>query len=118
MSKHWKKIADSKIHMDFMDTSWVGGIPISFEGKLTKQCVFFVRECSFTFQFISLEQIETMISHFEQKTHPSERDFNGLEHYWQKWYERLPSNLLKESKRTRILKALKKALKEFKSDTD
>ncbi len=114
MSKHWKEIANPAIHTDFMSTSWVGGIPAKADRKLTIQYVYFVRECSFTFQFSTIEQIEMMIAHFEKKIHASDRSFNGLEHYWQKWYERLPGGLLKGAKRGKILKALKKALADFK----
>lgn len=116
MSKHWKEKTDLAVHVDYMSTAHIQGISIESSGK-KGDWVYFVRECSFTFQFVSLEQLEAAISYFSLKVHPSTRRFNnGLEHYWQLWFERLPAGLTGGTKRIRILKALEKALNDFRSN--
>jgi hypothetical protein len=116
MSKHWKEKTDNKKHIDFMMTAHIGGFPIE-HSKNKGAWVYFVRECSFTFQFASIEQLKMMIDYFSKKVHPSTRTFNnGLEHYWQMWYERIPKGLAGGSKREKIHKALTKALNEFTQD--
>jgi hypothetical protein len=118
MSKHWKEVADREKHIDYMSTTHIGGINIDFEGNKTDKWVYFVKECSFTFQFVNFEQLDMMIEYFSAKIHPSRRKYNnGLEHYWQYWYERLPKGLIGGTKRERILKALLKARDEFRHST-
>lgn len=36
-----------------------------------------------------------------------------LEHYWQRWFERLPPGVIADSKRARIMKALDRAVHQF-----
>lgn len=97
-----------------MSTAQTEGLPLEFSRFKNTPWVYFVRECSFTFQFVALEQLKECLDWFEQKIHPSSREYNnGLEHYWQLWYERLPKGLTRESKRIKIVKALKKAHEEF-----
>jgi hypothetical protein len=49
-----------------------------------------------------------------QDHHGPNRDPNvSREHYWQRWYERLPKGLLAEPKRQKVIKALQNALSEF-----
>ncbi len=86
------------------------GVPGMRRNKIEQEWVCFVKECTFTFQFRPLDQRDEMINYFSVKTHPSTRKtHNGLEHYWQSWRERLPTGLVKEPKRLKILKALRKA---------
>lgn len=116
MSKHWKEKTNPEEHIDYMSTTHIGGLPIQ-NSREKGEWVYFVSECSFTFQFVSIEQLKTAHAYFSMKVHPSTRRFNnGLEHYWQSWSERLPAGLIRGSKRERILKALEKALHEFSSD--
>ncbi len=113
MARYWKEKTDPDRHVDFMSTAQIGGLPLESSGA-KGDWVYFVRECSFTFQFVNLNQLEEMITYFSEKVHPSTRTENvRLEHYWQRWYERLPKGLNGGSKRERIHKALVKALAEF-----
>lgn len=100
-----------------MSTSAVEGLPLESSPYKATPWVYFVRECSFTFQFVTLDQLKECLEWFEKKIHPSSREYNnGLEHYWQRWYERLPKGLTRESKRIKIAKALKKAYEEFNNN--
>jgi hypothetical protein len=109
MAKIWKEPLDEERHKDFMSSATVGGGRPIADGW-----VYFVRECSFTFQFMSRGQIQECLEFFSVKVHPARRRPGiTLEHYWQHWYERLPRGLLAESKRVRIKKALERALDEF-----
>ena len=78
-----------------------------------------MKECSFTFQFVNLEQLDKAIAYLSKKVHPSTWEFNdGLEHYWQRWYERLPKGLAGGTKRERILKALVRARRTFRQTVE
>jgi hypothetical protein len=116
MSRIWKERCDPSKHRDFM-TGYqdAGGIPVeTAHDNLIEKWVFFVRAASFTFQFESVAQIEGAKDYFSKKVHPARRQPNdGLEHYWQRWFERLPPGLQSEAKRKKILKALKQAIDEF-----
>ncbi|NQZ59834.1 MAG: hypothetical protein HRT88_20475 [Lentisphaeraceae bacterium] len=115
--KIWKEKLDPSKHKDYMSTNSLGGDPVKApKDNLIEAWVYFVKECGFTFQFISLEQIEECIDYFSTKTHPSTKEYNnGLEHYWQKWYERLPSGLTKNGKREKVLKTLTEAKEKIKN---
>lgn len=64
---------------------------------------------------MNLEQLDAAIEYFSKKVHQSTREYNnGLEHYWQRWYERLPNGLTGGTKRERILKALVRAREAFR----
>jgi hypothetical protein len=76
-----------------------------------------VRVCSFTFYFESKEEIVEYIQFFQNKTHPTSRvpasmlpDCSFRHWHSQRWYERLPLFLQEESKREKVLKALRGAL--------
>jgi hypothetical protein len=89
--------------------------------SLQTHTVYFVRVCSFTFEFHSIQQLEECLRFFTQKIRPSGRrdvhDFDpdpGLIHSLsQRWYERLPVYLLEERRRVPIAKALGQALQKF-----
>jgi hypothetical protein len=117
MSKHWKEKRNPEIHRDFMSTDQIGGVEVKPVGESpSEEWVFFVRECSFTFQFMDLGQLDEMIDYVSQKIHPSTRRSNdGLEHYWQSWQERLPKGLLKGARREKIAKALLKVKADFEN---
>jgi hypothetical protein len=75
-----------------------------------------VSVCSFTFKFYSGNEIQEYIAFFEKKTHrsstlpiPTGSD-SFFRWHSQRWYERLPMYLQEESKRVKVLKALRKAL--------
>ena len=92
-----------------------GGIPVkAVHDNLIEKWVYFVRAASFTFQFQTVVQIEEAKDYFSKKVHQAGRKPNhGLEHYWQRWFERLPPGLQNEAKRNKILKALEQAIDEF-----
>src|SRR5262245_21177458 len=80
-----------------------------------------VHVCSFTFYFISLEQLKAYLDYFSCKTHPGSRRIMPEEkHTWihweaQRWYERLPMYLFEEPKRQKVENALRKAFDLSKS---
>lgn len=112
MARIWKEPLDEERHLEFMSTFAVGGMPI--DRMRSDGSVYFVRECAFTFQFASLDQLRSCIDYFSTGIHPSRRVPGvHLEHYWQKWSERLPAGLTRTSKRRRIHAALRRALTEF-----
>jgi hypothetical protein len=76
--------------------------------------VVLVRVEGFTFEFHSLDQIQACLAFYRQKTLPSGRlssaDMAGGDHWeFQHWYERLPGELRRESKRTKVVQALEEA---------
>jgi hypothetical protein len=76
-----------------------------------------VHVCSFTFEFISLEQLREALAYFSQKPlPPNRRSSVPFEHYWQRWHERLPHRLHEESKRQKIVKAFHEALEKFEAE--
>jgi len=89
---------------------------------LQRYPVYFVRVCGFTFEFHGIEQIEVCLKFFSQKVRPSsmirfsEADRRIQWPHWvpQRWFERLPMQLLEERRRVRIVPALKQALAQFK----
>lgn len=115
MSRCWQEQYDPELHPDYMSSSWIGGLKAMREATpLVPQWVYCVHVCSFTFLFHSLDQLRTCLGHFEQKLHSSSREPGySLEHYWQRWYERLPAYLFKEPKRQRVIRALRQALNQF-----
>ncbi|MEX0653296.1 MAG: hypothetical protein WD534_10225 [Phycisphaeraceae bacterium] len=119
MSRHWRERCDPDRHVDYMSTVHLGGFPRKAAADpLIERWAYFVEVASFTFEFQSLEQIETCLAFFREKLHPSSRLPNvRLEHYWQRWYERLPSRLFKQSQRQKVIAALERALTEFRRQT-
>ena len=117
MSRIWKERCDPSKHRDFMTGHQdAGGRPVeAARDNLIEKWVYFVHAASFTFQFHSVAQIEEAKEYFITKIHPARREPNeGLEHYWQRWFERLPPGLQGEAKRKKITKALEQAISEFK----
>lgn len=119
MAKIWKEKYDAILHRNKM---W--GVPAntSPDLKLVPRWVFFVRVCSFTFEFHSLNQIEACLRYYSEKIHPSTRlpvytENLGGDHWeMQRWFEQLPMYLREEPKRQRIVKALTSALAQFEAE--
>jgi hypothetical protein len=110
MAKIWREHLDPGRHRDFVAGHQdAGGMPI--DPRASDGWVYFVRECSFTFQFATVDQIRECRDYFASRLHRARR-LPGitLEHYWQRWFERLPPGLIAEPKRDRVLKALERAL--------
>ena len=83
-------------------------------GTLEPHRVTLVRVEGFTFEFHSLEQIQACLRHYQQKTLPSgrisSRQMAGGDHWEvQRWYERLPGELRRDSKRLKVVRALVEA---------
>ena len=96
-----------------MSSTHIGGLPAD-SARDGSTDVFFVAVSGFTFQFASLDQLRECLDWFRTKLHPSSRLANvTLEHYWQRWYERLPKGINKEPKRQKVISALENALADF-----
>jgi hypothetical protein len=87
---------------------------------LLQRQVYFVRVCSFTFQFHSVQQIQACFDFYDRKIQPSSRQHIGAADHWEceRWFERLPLFLREEPKRQRVIKALQNALDLFKTETN
>jgi hypothetical protein len=117
MSRIWKERFDPAKHRDFMTGFQApGGLTLEPErDKLIDKWVYFVRVASFTFQFQSVGQIAEARDYFSKTIHPARRVAErGLEHYWQRWFERLPRGMQGGTKRVKVLKALEEALGRFR----
>ena len=117
MAQIWKEQFDWRKHRNRM---WGNGCEQdeSRDQRLDPTWVYLVRTCSFTFEFHSLAQLETCLAYYSEKTHPSSRlstaETGGADHWEiQRWFERLPQELLAASKRAKVVDALKKALVMF-----
>ena len=121
MARIWKEQYDWTKHRNRM---WGEGCAVETtpDPKLIPQWVYFVNVCSFTFEFHSIPQIKACLTYYSQKLHPStiisrsDLPNYGCDHSEvQRWFERLPQKLLEEPNRLRVVKALEKALKEFRN---
>jgi hypothetical protein len=116
MARIWKETYDSAKHQ----------APIEYWGSvddhlrapsLVPKYVIMVHVASFTFQFMSVQQLRECHSYFEQKIHPSSRfstppvTSTATHGESRRWFERLPMHLLEEPKRLKVVEALGRALK-------
>ena len=93
----------------------------SFDSQRTSSLdpgyLYHVRIYSFTFRFISLEDIQRCLDYYRVKIHPSTSLPNDVLHgdnsECQRWFEELPRYLCDEPKRVKVVAALSKALEEF-----
>jgi hypothetical protein len=115
MAEFWTEPLDATRHRDFMaDICPDGGARV--DGPAGHRSVYFVRECGFTFQFQSIEQLDEVVRFFGVSVHPSSRLPNDtFEHWYQRWFERLPAGLTARPKAERILRALRRARRAFTS---
>ena len=121
MARIWKEKLDPERHRDFMTGAQdAGGIPVAPpKDNLIDRWVYFVETSDITLQFHSTDQIRIATDYFSRKTHPSRRKPSiHLEHYWQRWFERLPAGIHKDSRRKKILKALEQAMDDFDHAAD
>jgi hypothetical protein len=128
MAQIWSETFNPKRHSDKMrDASHIPGVPIEQYGRaptLQRYPVYFVKVCGFTFEFHSIEQLEVCLAFFSQKVRPSsiinfsdsDKRMTWLHWVCQRWFERLPMQLLEERRRVRIVPALKKAITQFKNE--
>jgi hypothetical protein len=119
MAQIWAELYDCAKHQDRM--LGVPGIPSRgpVPQSLETHRVYFVRVCSFTFEFHSIQQIRECLAFFSRKVRPSSRASlaglcPGFEHWEaQRWFDRLPMRLLEERRRVPIAQALSQALERF-----
>ena len=111
MAQFWKQPRDGRRFNDGP------GEPVSPDTRtLIAREFICVAVCSFTFYFESKEEVLEYIAFYEKKTHPSSRipmpkRVDGFFRWHsQRFYERLPMYLQEESKRRRVLNALRKAV--------
>lgn len=87
--------------------------------------IYFVEVCGFTFKFHSIEQLEQTLEYYTKKLHPSSiipnldqspEKFDRS--FIQRWYEKLPLYLRKESKRKKVVAALQQAVHQFSNDNE
>ena len=129
MAKIWSETFDPKRHSNKMsDCSRLPCVPTEkywLAPTLQKYPVYFVRVAGFTFEFHSIQQIEACLKFFAQKVRPSsmirfsesDKRIHWLHWVAQRWFERLPMQLLEERRRILIVPALKKALAQFNQDS-
>ena len=114
MAQIWKEQLDWSLHQNKMDT------PVNYHLKINfvPKWIFFVRVCSFTFEFHTTNQIRECLAYYSQKIHFSSRIDIGSGDHWefQRWFERLPMYLTEEPKRQKVVKALTKAIKQFEAE--
>jgi hypothetical protein len=116
MARIWKEKNNGR---RFGDRPWTHQPP--YAATLDPREDICVSVCSFTFHFESKDEIEEYIAFFTQKTHPTSRRPmpEGMDRFdrWhaQRWFEKLPMYLQEESKREKVLKALKKAVELIES---
>ncbi len=119
MSRHWKERYDSSRHRNRM---YGEGCETeqSRDAAIDPRWVYFVNVCSFTFEFHSLQQIETCFNYYSRRIQPSSRvpqcELEGDHWEMQRWYEQLPQELQSEPKRRKVLKALRNAHSDFSQD--
>jgi predicted phosphoadenosine phosphosulfate sulfurtransferase len=111
----WKEKLDPNRHKDHTYPLRGGTAAKLPKDPTIESYVYFVNVCSFTFEFVSLDDIREYLSYFSKKPIPSSGKSGGstLEPYWRAWHERIPMWLKEEPKRQKVVKALTKALKEF-----
>ena len=100
MSRHWKSAPN--------------------ENALVPDWTYTVEVCSFTFRFRSLEQVEEYLAYYRQKIHPSSADDGkdaSLDHWErQSRFDELPLYLREEPKRLKVIKALERALQQWRAE--
>ena len=118
MAQIWSEPFDWTKHQDQMDGVESSTADQHRAPTLLQRQVYFVRVCSFTFQFHSIQQIQACLEYYDRKIQPSSREHIGAMDHWEceRWFERLPLFLREEPKRQRVVKTLRDALKRFKAE--
>jgi hypothetical protein len=111
MPRYWKEQYAGLRYGDWPPET----LPSHAQGLVIQELIC-VNVCSFTFKFYGIDEIREYIAFYEKKTHqssilPIPPGSDSFFHWHsQRWYERLPLYLQEESKRIKVLKALRKAL--------
>lgn len=84
----------------------------SRDETLDPHSVYFVRTCSFEFEFHSLGQIQACLDHFSRKIQPTSRlpykelpKYGGDHSEVQRWFDRLPMKLMDNHRRPKVVAA-------------
>ena len=120
MAQIWKERLNPEKHRDFMtEAQEAGGRPVEQpRDNLLEKWVYFVQTPDCQLQFIERDHALEAKCYFEQKIHPARREWNnGLEHYWQRWFERLPAGIHRDPNRERMLDALNKLIAAIDADS-
>jgi hypothetical protein len=121
MATYWTEQFNPEIHRNHMWGSECD-VPEHCDLRLDPRLVYFIRVCSFTFEFHSIGQIKQCLGYYNKKIHATsilsseilKTGTCGGDHgETQRWYERLPQKLLKESKRKKVVIALEHSLNLF-----
>lgn len=124
MAQIWKETLVPKRKGDLpphvADKMWAFPLPPTLPTTLLPREVWYVRVCSFTFVFHTLEQLQACLDYYGQKTHRSSRipaaelhNYGGDSGECQRWFDRLPMYLLEEPKRRKVVAALQAALSQW-----
>jgi hypothetical protein len=122
MAEVWKEVYKIKRKGLFpppLPNNYMWGLPMppDLPQTLAPKEVWFVRVCSFTFTFHSVDQIKVCLAYYEQKIHASSLipanelgNYGGDSSECQRWFDRLPMYLLEEPKRKKVVAALRLAV--------
>ncbi len=122
MARIWKEPYNSGKHHVTPIEYWGNVDDHRRAPSLVPKDVVMVHVASFTFQFMSVQQLRDCLSFFEQKIRPSSRlpmapeTSAGMHGEAQRWFERLPIYLLEEPKRRKVVEALRRALQLIDED--
>ena len=127
MPQIWKETLVPKRKGDLpphaADKMWAFPLPPTLPTTLLPREVWYVRVCSFTFVFHTLQQLQACLDYYGKKTHPSSRipfaelaNYGGDSSECQRWFERLPMYLLEEPKRQKVVAALRTARSQWSGD--
>lgn len=118
MVRIWSEAYDPSTHRNPMGSE-VGAPPgitrHQEHGAIDPHRVHFVEVEGFTFEFHSIEQARACLEHYRTAIAPSSRlsaaDLGSADHWEvQRWFERLPGELRRGAKRTRVVAALERAV--------
>ena len=109
------------------------------ENALVPDWTYHVEVCSFTFYFRSLEEVEEYLAYYRQKIPPSSADsaerekrfhvktatggyfnWSNSGDHWERQsrFDELPLYLREEPKRLKVVKALERALQQWRAEND
>jgi hypothetical protein len=113
----WKEPFDSDRHQDRMDSVGHRAYAADPHGSIRTHWIYFAKVASFTFEFMSLDQVRECLVYFEQRLHPSSRVSPGGADHWevQRWYDRLPGHLKSDRDRPDVIRSLKALLRDGES---